>query len=121
MRQFALTPTSLFSRSGDNLSWEERDALARAEYLCDEAEALHRESAELAAKVVADAKAEAARLLREAIAAIDEHVARSEAARAKAEASRDAAHAARVEAERLLASARQSAAIDLRSAAPVGI
>ena len=65
-------------------SEREIGALDRAEYLCDQAEAIHADAVAEAGQIVAQAKAEAARLLREAISLIDVNAARSEAARAEA-------------------------------------
>lgn len=77
-------------------------ALARAEDLCDQAEALHAEAISESERVLSEAKAEAARLLRNALAAIDENVAHAAAARREQEAHRAAAQAARAEAEEFL-------------------
>lgn len=107
-------------------AWAERDALARAEYLCDQAEALHHDAKAAADQVLARARADAARLLREAIALCDENVAAAAASRRQQELNELAARAAREEAERLLDSARQivaaeseivTAEIDLREVA----
>jgi cell division septum initiation protein DivIVA len=92
--------------SGSSASWQERDALARAEFLCDQAEILHQDAVAQAEEVLAAARADAARLLREALAVVDENLARSEAARRQQEMNRLAAEAARREAEQLLASVR---------------
>lgn len=85
---------------------DELDALAWAEELCDRAQALHDEAAAEAAQIMAKAKADAARLIRHAMAVIDENVARSEAARNEQEMHRAAAEAARIEAETILDQAR---------------
>jgi 16S rRNA G527 N7-methylase RsmG len=120
-------------QSSDFLSaWAERDALARAEYLCDQAEALHNDAKSQADQVLAQARADAARLLREAIAVCDENVARAQAARRQQELNELAARAAREEAERILTSAREivaaeseliaaNAEIDLRDLAQVAL
>lgn len=86
---------------------EELVALTRAEHLCEEAETLHDEAAARAERVLAEARADATRLLRQALAVIDENVSRSEAARRQEEMDKAAAAAARIEAERLLERARQ--------------
>lgn len=120
-------------QSSDFLSaWAERDALARAEYLCDQAEALHSDAQAQANQVLAQARADAARLLREAIALCDENVARAEAARRQQELNELASRTAREEAERILASAREIVAaesellsaggeIDLRDLAQIAL
>ncbi|HMC39190.1 MAG TPA: hypothetical protein VKI19_05975 [Acidimicrobiales bacterium] len=91
----------------DEQATHEQEALDRAELLCQRAEELHAEAAAEAEKVMAHAKADAARLLREALTMIDENVARSEAACRRYEINQLAADAARMEAERLLEDARR--------------
>ncbi len=86
---------------------QESEALDRAEQLCDAAEALHDDAAVQAERVLTEARADATRLLRQALAVVDENVSRSQAARRQQELDRAAAEAARVAAERLLERARQ--------------
>jgi hypothetical protein len=80
--------------------------LDRAEHLCDRAEVIYTEAVAQADFVLAKAKADAARLLRETLALVDENLARSEAARRQHEDDQAAAYAARAQAERVLGSAR---------------
>ena len=81
-------------------------ALDRAEYLCDQAEVIYTEAVAQADRVLAKAKSDAARLLRETLALIDENLARSEKARRQHEDDQTAAFAARAQAERVLEHAR---------------
>ena len=90
-------------------------ALDRAESLCDQAEVIYTDAVTRADAVMAKAKADAARLLRETLAVIDENLARSEAARARHERDQAAAYAARAQAERVLELAR---AMQERMSAP---
>lgn len=81
-------------------------ALDRAAYLCDQAEVIYSDATLRADQVIAKAKADAARLLRETLAVIDENLARSEESRRQHEADQAAAYAARAQAERVLEHAR---------------
>lgn len=92
---------------------DELAALARAEDLCDQAQAMYEDVTAAAAQVLARAKADAARLLRQALAVIDENVARTDAARREQEAHLAAAEAARLEAEQLLERAREMLSCDI--------
>ena len=96
-------------------------ALDRAEYLCDQAEVIYTDAVAQAVRVMDKAKADAARLLRETLAVIDENLARSEDSRRRHEADQAAAYAARAQAERVLEHARamqQQMASQDDSAAP---
>jgi hypothetical protein len=81
-------------------------ALDRAEHLCDQAEVIFTDAVAQADRVVAKAKADAARLLRETLAVIDDNLARSAESRRQHEADQAAAFAARAQAERVLEHAR---------------
>lgn len=93
-------------------SWEERDALARAEYLCDQAETVHLEAIADAERIRQEAKAEAAALINRALAAIDQSTVQSQVSLQRQQAHEQAAAQARDEAERLLTSLRQVGAND---------
>jgi hypothetical protein len=107
-------------------SWEERDALARAEYLCDQAETLHLEALAEAARISEEARIEAAGLINRALATIDQTEAEVTASLRRQHANEQAAVQARHDAELLMeslqAQANQVAAasaqmIDLRELA----
>ena len=91
-------------------SWEERDALARAEYLCDQAEAVHIEALAEAERIRQEAKAEAAALINRALATIDHSVAQSQASLQRQQGHEQAAAEARHEAELVLTSLNQASA-----------
>jgi hypothetical protein len=106
-------------------SWEERDALARAEYLCDQAELIHREARAEAEALRAAAKAAAADLINRALTQIEAATAQSLESLRRQQAHEQAAATARHEAELLLeqalAAAAAPATIDLRETAPARI
>ena len=108
-------------KTADFLStWEERDALARAEYLCDQAELVHAEARAEAEAIREAAKKGAADLINRAVAKIEETMAEAEASLRAQQAHEQAAAKARHEAEILLQraiAATTPATIDLREMA----